>query len=286
MNEPLDWVAENQETMLLFGGKVIVALLIIIGGFMIARALSNFMVKRLETSKIDNAVVSFLASILRAIIIVAAILMSLSHVGIQTTSFVAILGAAGLAIGLSLQGSLANFASGVLIMIYHPFKSGDYVDAGGIQGTVQRIELFTTILKTPDNKLVIVPNSRITGSEITNFSEEATRRVDMLIGVSYKADLKKTKEVLMNVITSDERVLQEPAPRVAVTALNDSSVDLIVRPWVKSEDYWPVYWDMMERIKNALDENGIGIPYPQMDVHLHHPEGEAGEMRVLKVDKT
>ncbi|MCH8502275.1 MAG: mechanosensitive ion channel [Aliidiomarina sp.] len=286
MNEPLDWVAENQETMLLFGGKVIVALIIIIGGFMIARALSNFMVKRLETSKIDNAVVSFLASILRAIIIVAAILMSLSHVGIQTTSFVAILGAAGLAIGLSLQGSLANFASGVLIMIYHPFKSGDYVDAGGIQGTVQRIELFTTILKTPDNKLVIVPNSRITGSEITNFSEEATRRVDMLIGVSYKADLKKTKEVLMNVITNDERVLKEPAPRVAVTALNDSSVDLIVRPWVKSEDYWPVYWDMMERIKNALDENGIGIPYPQMDVHLHHPEGEAGEMRVLKVDKT
>ena len=212
--------------------------------------------------------------------------MSLSHVGVQTTSFVAILGAAGLAIGLSLQGSLANFASGVLIMIYHPFKSGDYVDAGGIQGTVQRIELFTTILKTPDNKLVIVPNSRITGSEITNFSEEPTRRVDLVIGVSYKADLKKTKEVLMNVITSDERVLQDPAPRVAVTALSDSSVDLIVRPWVNSSDYWPVYWDLMERIKNALDENGIGIPYPQMDVHLHHPEGEAGEMRVLKVDKT
>lgn len=285
MNESIDWVAENQDAMLLFGGKVIVALIIIIAGFMIARVLSNFMIKRLEKRKIDNAVVSFLAGILKAIIIVAAILMSLSHVGVQTTSFVAILGAAGLAIGLSLQGSLANFASGVLIMIYHPFKAGDYVDAGGIQGTVQRIELFTTILKTPDNKLVIVPNSRITGSQITKFSEEATRRVDMLIRVSYKADLKKTKEVLMNVITSDERVLQEPAPRVAVTALNDSSVDLIVRPWVKSEDYWPVYWDMMERLKNALDDNGIGIPYPQMDVHLHHPEDEAGEMRVLKVDK-
>lgn len=286
MNESLDWVAENQDAMLLFGGKVVVALIIIIAGFMIARALSNFMVKRLDKSNIDNAVVSFLAGILRAIIIVAAILMSLSHVGVQTTSFVAILGAAGLAIGLSLQGSLANFASGVLIMIYHPFKSGDYVDAGGIQGTVQRIELFTTILKTPDNKLVIVPNSRITGSEITNFSEEPTRRVDLVIGVSYKADLKKTKEVLMDVITNDERVLKDPAPRVAVTALSDSSVDLIVRPWVNSSDYWPVYWDLMERIKNALDENGIGIPYPQMDVHLHHPEGEAGEMRVLKVDKT
>ncbi|RUO18260.1 mechanosensitive ion channel family protein [Aliidiomarina haloalkalitolerans] len=286
MNESLDWVAENQDAMLLFGGKVVVALIIIIAGFMIARALSNFMVKRLDKSNIDNAVVSFLAGILKAIIIVAAILMSLSHVGVQTTSFVAILGAAGLAIGLSLQGSLANFASGVLIMIYHPFKSGDYVDAGGIQGTVQRIELFTTILKTPDNKLVIVPNSRITGSEITNFSEEPTRRVDLVIGVSYKADLKKTKEVLMDVITNDERVLKDPAPRVAVTALSDSSVDLIVRPWVNSSDYWPVYWDLMERIKNALDENGIGIPYPQMDVHLHHPEGEAGEMRVLKVDKT
>ncbi|RUO32782.1 mechanosensitive ion channel family protein [Aliidiomarina sanyensis] len=282
MTDLLDWFAENQESILLFSGNVVVALFIIVGGFMLARAIANILVKRLDKSNIDNAVVSFMAGIIRTIIMVAAILMALSHVGIQTTSFIAILGAAGLAVGLALQGSLSNFASGVLIMIYRPFKSGDYVDAGGTAGTVQRIELFTTVLKTPDNKLVIVPNSKITGSEITNFSEEPIRRVDMVIGVSYKADLKKTKDVLMNVITSDERTLQDPAPRVAVTALNDSSVDFIVRPWVKSADYWPMYWDSMERIKNALDENGIGIPFPQMDVHLHHPEGEAGVLRVVQ----
>lgn len=287
MTELLDWFAENQESIFFFAGKVVVALVIIIGGFILARALANTLVRRLDKSNIDNAVVSFMAGIIRTIIIIAALLMALSHVGVQTTSFIAILGAAGLAIGLALQGSLSNFASGVLIMIYRPFKSGDYVDAGGTAGTVQRIELFTTIFKTPDNKLVIVPNSKITGSEITNFSEEPTRRVDMVIGVSYSADLKKTKEVLMDVITSDERTLKDPAPRVAVTALNDSSVDFIVRPWVKSADYWPMYWDSMERIKNALDENGIGIPFPQMDVHLHHPDGAAGKLRVVQqhVDK-
>lgn len=287
MTELLEWFAENQESIFFFAGKVVVALVIVIGGFILARAISNTLVRRLDKSNIDNAVVSFMAGIIRTIIIIAALLMALSHVGVQTTSFIAILGAAGLAIGLALQGSLSNFASGVLIMIYRPFKSGDYVDAGGTAGTVQRIELFTTVFKTPDNKLVIVPNSKITGSEITNFSEEPIRRVDMVIGVSYSADLKKTKEVLMDVITSDERTLKDPAPRVAVTALNDSSVDLIVRPWVKSADYWPMYWDSMERIKNALDENGIGIPFPQMDVHLHHPDGAAGKLRVVQqqVDK-
>lgn len=285
MNDAMNWLGENQEAILLFAGKFVVALAIVIGGFVISRILTGGMKKRLHKSKIDNAVVSFMAGIIRTIIIIASILMALSHVGVQTTSFIAILGAAGLAVGLALQGSLSNFASGVLIMIYRPFKSGDYVDAGGIAGTVERIELFITILKTPDNKIVMVPNSRITGNEITNFSQEPIRRVDMLIGVSYNADLKKTKEVLMEVISSDERMLTDPAPRVAVTALNDSSVDFIVRPWVKSEDYWPMYWDSMERIKNALDANGIGIPYPQMDVHLHHPEGEVSELRIANPEK-
>ncbi|RUO37418.1 mechanosensitive ion channel protein [Aliidiomarina shirensis] len=285
MDQALNWLAENQEAILLFAGKFIVALAIVIGGFVISRILTSGMKKRLHKSKIDNAVVSFMAGIIRTIIIIASLLMALSHVGVQTTSFIAILGAAGLAVGLALQGSLSNFASGVLIMIYRPFKSGDYVDAGGIAGTVERIELFITILKTPDNKIVMVPNSRITGNEITNFSQEPIRRVDMVIGVSYNADLKKTKEVLMEVISSDERMLTDPAPRVSVTALNDSSVDFIVRPWVKSEDYWPMYWDSMERIKNALDANGIGIPYPQMDVHLHHPEGEVSELRIVNPEK-
>lgn len=268
MTDMLTWFEENQDMLWQFIINFVVAFFIIMAGIIIAGLLTRTMVTKLDKSKMDNAVVSFLAGIIKAIIIIASILMALTHLGVQTTSFVAILGAAGLAIALSLQGSLGNFASGVLIMIYHPFKSGDYVDAGGIAGTVQRIELFTTVLKTPDNKMVIVPNSQITGSAITNFSQEPIRRVDMVIGVSYEANLKKTKEVLMNVIKSDERTLQDPEPRVAVTALNDSSVDFIVRPWVNSGDYWPMYWDSMEKIKNALDENGIGIPYPQMDVHI------------------
>jgi len=285
MNELIEWFGENQEAILLFSAKFFVAIGILVAGMIIARVLTNTMTKRLDKSKIDNAVVSFMAGIIRTIIIIAALLMALSHIGVQTTSFIAILGAAGLAIGLALQGSLSNFASGVLIMIYRPFKSGDYVEAGGVAGTIQRIELFTTVLKTPDNKMVIVPNSKITNSEITNYSQEPIRRVDMVIGVSYSADLKKTKEVLMQVITSDERTLQDPAPRVAVTALNDSSVDFIVRPWVNSGDYWPMYWDSMERIKNALDENDIGIPFPQMDVHLHHPKGEVSELRIVNPEQ-
>ncbi|WP_113907199.1 mechanosensitive ion channel family protein [Aliidiomarina celeris] len=284
MQDIMNWLGENQEAILLMITKIAIALAIIIAGFIIARTVSKTMIKRLDKSKVDNAVVSFLAAIVRTVIIVAALLMALSHVGIQTTSFIAILGAAGLAIGLALQGSLSNFASGVLIMIYRPFKSGDYVDAGGIAGSVERIELFTTVLKTPDAKLVIVPNSQITGSAITNFSEEPIRRVDMVIGVSYNANLQKTKQVLMDVISSDPRMLQDPAPRVSVTELADSSVNFIVRPWVKSEDYWPMYWDSMERIKDALDAAGIEIPFPQMDVHLHHPEGEVSTSRVVRIE--
>lgn len=280
MNEMWLWLEENQGLLVMYAVRFAVGLAILIGGFILSGIVSRTMIKRLDKSKIDNAVASFLAGIVRAIIVAAVIMMALSHVGIQTTSFIAIIGAMGLAIGLSLQGSLANFASGVLIMIYRPFKSGDYVDAGGIAGTVIGIELFTTVLKTPDSKKVVVPNSRITSSPITNFSEHPTRRVDMVIGVSYNADLKKTKEVLMKVLQDDGRVLPEPEPRVSVNELADSSVNFIVRPWVNSEDYWPFYWDTMENIKLALDDAGIGIPYPQMDVHLHQVVSDEGPIRI------
>lgn len=280
MNEMWLWLEENQGLLVMYAVRFAVGLAILIGGFILSGIVSRTMIKRLDKSKIDNAVASFLAGIVRAIIVAAAIMTALSHVGIQTTSFIAILGAMGLAIGLSLQGSLANFASGVLIMIYRPFKSGDYVDAGGIAGTVIGIELFTTVLKTPDSKKVVVPNSRITSSPITNFSEHPTRRVDMVIGVSHNADLKKTKEVLMKVLQDDGRVLPEPEPRVSVNELADSSVNFIVRPWVNSEDYWPFYWDTMENIKLALDDAGIGIPYPQMDVHLHQAGSDEGPIRI------
>src|SRR5690554_5357938 len=277
MQDIMNWLGENQEAILLMITKIAIALAIIIAGFIIARTVSKTMTKRLDKSKVDNAVVSFLAAIVRTVIIIAALLMALSHVGIQTTSFIAILGAAGLAIGLALQGSLSNFASGVLIMIYRPFKSGDYVDAGGIAGSVVRIELFTTILKTPDNKQVVVPNARITSSAITNFSHNPTRRVDMVFGVSYDANLQETKQLFLDLLMADERVLKDPAPTIAVSEIADSSVNFIVRPWVNRADYWGVYWDSMEKFKDALDQAGIGIPYPQMDVHLHNNNTETPE---------
>lgn len=284
MNDLWIWFEENQANIVLYAGRFIVAALIIIAGFVLSGMLSRSMVRRLDKRSIDNAVVSFLAGIVRTIVVIASLLMALSHVGIQTTSFIAVLGAAGLAVGLALQGSLSNFASGVIIMINRPFRSGDYVDAGGIGGTVMNIELFQTVLHTPDNKVVIVPNSEITNSPITNFSRLPTRRVDFVIGVSYSADLKKTREVLLQIIDEDDRVLPEPAPRVSVNELADSSVNFIVRPWVNSQDYWPLYWEMLEKIKIRLDENGIGIPFPQMDVHLHQNGSDQGPLTIQHID--
>lgn len=269
------WLGEHQETLFQFGIRVVVSLAILVVGIIIARTASSMMIRRFDSTVIDNTVVSFIAGIVRALITIAAVLMALSHIGVQTTSFIAVLGAAGLAIGLALQGSLSNFASGVMIMVYRPFKAGDYVDAGGIAGSVQRIELFTTVLKTPDNKKVVVPNSRITTSAITNFSVEPTRRVDMVIGVSYNANLQETRQLFLDILMADERVLKMPAPTIGVSELGDSAVKFIVRPWVNRADYWAVYWACMEKFKDGLDAAGIGIPYPQMDVHLHASEHSA-----------
>jgi len=264
----MTWVSENQELILSYTIKFVVALLILIIGKMVANSVAKLLGKGMQKKGVDNAVISFLSAIVKSVIFIAAVLMALSQVGVQTTSFIAILGAAGLAIGLSLQGSLSNMASGVLIILFRPFRSGEYVEAGGVSGSVDEVNIFQTVLKTPDNKVVFVPNAQITSQPITNYSREATRRVDLLIGVSYDADLHKTKEVLESVLAADKRLLKEPAWNVQVHALNSSSVDFIVRPWVKSEDYWSVYWDLMREIKLALDQNGIGIPYPQMDVHF------------------
>lgn len=269
MDQVMTWVGENQELILGYTIKFIVAIIILIVGKIIANSVANIMGKGMEKRGTDKAVISFLGAIVRSVIFIAAILMALSQVGVETTSFIAILGAAGLAIGLSLQGSLANMASGVLIILFRPFRSGEYVDAGGVSGTVQEVNIFQTIMKTPDNKVVFVPNAQITNSPITNYSREDTRRVDLVIGVSYDADLHKTKEVLESVLAADSRLLKDPAWNVQVNALNSSSVDFIVRPWVNRGDYWPVYWDLNREIKIALDKAEIGIPYPQMDVHLH-----------------
>ncbi|RUO56278.1 MULTISPECIES: mechanosensitive ion channel domain-containing protein [Pseudidiomarina] len=268
MDQFMNWITENQDLIVSYVIKFVVAILILIIGKMIANSVAKLLGRGMTRKGVDGAVISFLSAIVKSVIFIAAVLMALSQVGVQTTSFIAILGAAGLAIGLSLQGSLSNMASGVLIIMFRPFRAGEYVDAGGVSGTVNEVNIFQTVLKTPDNKVVYVPNAQITGQPITNYSREDTRRVDLLIGVSYDADLHKTKEVLESVLKADQRLLKDPEWNIQVHALNNSSVDFIVRPWVKSTDYWPVYWDLMREIKIALDKNDIGIPYPQMDVHL------------------
>jgi len=197
------------------------------------------------------------------------VLAALSQLGIQTTSFIAILGAAGLAIGLALQGSLANFAAGFLMIIFRPFKVGDFIEGAGVAGVVEQIQIFTTILRTPDNKTIIVPNAGLSNGNITNYSTKDTRRVDLTVGASYDADIRHVKQVLEGIIAADQRILPDPAPMIVVSELADSSVNFVVRVWVKSPDYWGVFFNANEQVKLRFDEEGIGIPYPQRDVHVY-----------------
>ena len=259
----------DQEMLIHWGIQIGIALLIIIVGKIVSKFIVGLIKSGLNKKGVDPAVVSFTGSILYVIAMLAVFIAAMSQLGIDTTSLVAVIGAAGLAIGLALQGSLSNFASGVLIVVLRPFKAGDFVEAGGCMGSVQEIQLFSTTLKTPDNKVVIVPNSAITGNSITNFSAENTRRIDLVVGISYDADIRLAKDVLCKIVEADTRILKDPAYTVAVSELGDSAVNLVVRPWVKSADYWDVYFALTEEIKVKLDENNIGIPYPQMDVHLH-----------------
>ncbi|KMV28843.1 small-conductance mechanosensitive channel MscS [Photobacterium swingsii] len=267
------WVADNQDLLIQYAVNLVSALLILFIGNLIVKGIANGVAKVLRKKNMDDAVVEFLHSLVRYLLFVIVLIAALGRLGVQTASVVAVIGAAGLAIGLALQGSLSNFAAGVLIVSFRPFKSGDYVEIGGVAGSVESIQIFSTVLKTPDNKMVVVPNGSVIGSPITNYSRHATRRIDYVIGVSYDADLKKTKEVLSRVVAAEPRVLKDPETTVGVVALADSSVNFVVRPWVKTEDYWGVYFDLLQAIKEELDKENIGIPFPQMDVHLNKLEG-------------
>ena len=223
--------------------------------------------KALTKSNVDVALVSFFGHFAYFIVIMFAVLAALAKFGIQTASFVAILGAAGFAVGFALQGSLSNFAAGVMILAFRPFKVGDYVDAGGIAGTVKEIQLFTTILATPDNVKVIAPNGAVFGSTIRNFSGYDTRRVDLVIGIGYDSNIQKAKEIMEGIIKNDSRTLDDPPMQIAVAELADSSVNFVVRTWVKKEDYWGVKFDLTHAIKEAFDQAGIEIPFPQRVIH-------------------
>jgi small conductance mechanosensitive channel len=260
-----DWVA-------FYGLKIIAAIVILILG-RIAAGLVRSLVKRiLRKSKVDETLISFLGSLTYIGILAFIVIAAVAQLGVQTASFVAVLGAAGLAIGLALQGSLANFAAGVLMIIFKPFKIGEYITAGGVSGSVEAIGIFTTELKSPDNRKIIVPNAKVTGDSIVNFSAKEQRRIDMIAGVSYSDDLAKVKQVIEGILSEDERILKDPAPTIGLLEMAESSINFAVRPWVKTTDYWDVFFATQEKIKQRFDAEGISIPFPQRDVHLYKTE--------------
>lgn len=250
-----------------FAINAVSALLIIIIGRIVVKMVTSFSLKIMTKANVDVTLRRFLKNIIYMLLMVVVVLAALSTLGIETTSFVAILGAASLAIGLALQGTLGNIGAGVLLIFFRPFKVGDFVSAGGEMGVAEAVTLFATTLHTPDNKVIIIPNSAVMGGNITNFSAMDTRRVDLTFGIGYDDDLKAAKALLEKLAGDDLRVLQEPAPFIAVSELADSSVNFVVRLWVSSDDYWGVYFDMIENVKLTFDANGISIPYPQMDIH-------------------
>lgn len=252
-----------------YGLSLLAAILIFIIGKWVARAISRIIERLMLKANVEKTLASFVKHIAYAILLVFVAIAALNKLGIQTTSFVAIIGAAGLAVGLALQGSLANFAAGVMLIIFKPFKVGDFIEAGGTLGTVVEIQIFNTILDHFDNRRIVVPNSKVTGDNITNFSAIDKRRVDLVFGISYGDDMKKAKEALLGVVKNDSRVLKDPAPVVAVSELADSSVNIVYRPYVRPSDYWAVYFDTLEKGKEALEKNGITIPFPQRDIHMY-----------------
>ena len=267
-----DLIIKLQEFGTLYGLKIVAAALIFIVGRFIALGLRKLLRNILVRNKVDETLIGFVSSLAYVLMMAFVIIAAISKLGIQTTSFIAILGAAGLAIGLALQGSLANFAAGVLMLIFKPFKVGDFIEGGGVSGVVEEIGIFTTELKSPDNKKIIVPNAIITGDKIINYTAKDCRRVDIVAGVSYSDDLDKVRKVLEDILSSDDRVLKDPAPTIGVLELADSSVNFAVRPWVKTADYWNVFFATQESIKKRFDAEGISIPFPQQDVHLYKSE--------------
>jgi small conductance mechanosensitive channel len=250
-----------------YGMNLIGAILIFYFGKIIARSLGRLSKRIMQKYEVDAMLVDVVQATIYYSLLIVVIIAALGQLGVETTSFMAILGAAGLAVGLALKDTLSNIGAAVIILIFRPFKIGDYISAGGAEGKVENMNLFNTTISPVDNRTIIVPNSAITGGNIINFSNKPMRRVDHTVGIGYDDDLKKAKEVLYSVLTSNQYALNDPTPLVAVKELADSSVNFTVRVWVKSADYWDAYFEVIEQIKLALDENGISIPYPQMDIH-------------------
>lgn len=275
LNHAGGWLARNQALLLSYAVNILAALVILIIGMMVARIVSNGISKLLISRSVDKTVADFLSALVRYGIIAFTLIAALGRVGVQTASVIAVLGAAGLAVGLALQGSLSNLAAGVLLVTFRPFRTGEFVDLGGVMGTVISVQIFSTTLKTADAKIVVVPNGKIIAGNIVNYSREPVRRNEFIIGVAYEADVDEVIALLRGVVEADKRVLQDMGIQIGLNELAASSLNFVVRCWSKSGDLQDVYWDLLKNFKRALDAKDIGIPYPQMDVHLHHSKGES-----------
>jgi len=269
MLENFDLQSVINDYVMPWGINIFMALAVFIVGRWIIGGIVNLVQRLLTKSKTDSMLIGFVSSILRAVLLLFVIIAALDQLGVDTTSFIALIGAAGLAVGLALQDSMRNFASGVLLIVFRPFRVGDFIEAGGASGTVEEIGIFATTLKTGDNREIIIPNGAIYGGNIINNSARDTRRIDMVFGIGYDDDIREAKQIITDIINADVRILKEPTALVAVGELADSSVNFNVRPWVASSDYWRVRFDMNEKIKLAFDDAGISIPYPQMDLHVN-----------------
>lgn len=268
INNAGSWLVRNQALLLSYAVNIVAAIVIIIVGMIIARVVSGALNRLMVSRQIDATVADFLSALVRYGIIAFTLIAALGRVGVQTASVIAVLGAAGLAIGLALQGSLSNLAAGVLLVTFRPFRAGEYVDLGGIAGTVLQVQIFSTTLRTVDGRIVVVPNGKIIAGNIINFSREPVRRNEFIIGVAYDSDIDKVKQLLTAIVESDERILTDRERTVRLNELGPSSINFVVRVWSKSGDLQNVYWDVLERIKRDFDANGISFPYPQMDVNF------------------
>jgi len=271
----INWDKLNLDPQLLWadyilpwGTQIVLAILVFIIGRIIASAVTKGTRTVMEKASLEPMLVNFLSNIIGSVLLLLVVVFSLSQLGVDTTSLVALLGAAGLAVGLALKDSLSHFAAGVMLILFRPFKVGDFCELDGEMGTVEQITILHTRLKTPDNKVITIPNGNVFSSTMTNFSEQPTRRADMVFGIGYGSDLLKAKQILEEMCAADERILADPAPKIAIGELADSSVNIICRPWVNAGDLWPVIWDMNERVKLRFDEEGIEIPFPQVSVHM------------------
>ena len=268
INDAGSWLVRNQELLLSYAVNIVAAIAIVIIGMIVARIVSNTVNRLMVARKIDATVADFLSALVRYGIIAFTLIAALGRVGVQTASVIAVLGAAGLAVGLALQGSLSNLAAGVLLVMFRPFRAGEYVDLGGVAGTVLSVQIFSTTMRTVDGKIIVIPNGKIIAGNIINFSREPVRRNEFIIGVAYDSDIDQVKKILTDIIQSEDRILKDREMTVRLNELGASSINFVVRVWSNSSDLQSVYWDVLERIKREFDANGISFPYPQMDVNF------------------